>query len=96
MQLQCLNDGAHLGVVDARELSPLLPGDHEGGEVGGVDGEEHHREQRPDRGHEPVLIRDYELFLYSQRIIMINRQLKMKYHMTRRIFSTLLLLACAL
>ena len=56
MQLQCLNDGAHLGVVDARELSPLLPGDHEGGEVGGVDGEEHHREQRPDRGHEPVVI----------------------------------------
>ena len=42
---------AHL---DPREVEELLPGDHEGGEVGGVDGEEHHREQRPDRGHEPV------------------------------------------
>ena len=31
----------------------LLPGDHEGGQVGGVDGEEHHREQRPDARHEP-------------------------------------------
>ena len=28
------------------------PGDHEGGEVGGVDGEEHHGEERPDGGHE--------------------------------------------
>ena len=29
-----------------------LAGYHEGGEVGGVDGEEHHGEERPDGGHE--------------------------------------------
>ena len=31
----------------------LLPGDHEGGQVGGVDGEKDHREEGPDAGHEP-------------------------------------------
>ena len=30
----------------------LFAGDHEGGEVGGVDGEEHHGKQRPDARHE--------------------------------------------
>ena len=43
----------HLGIIQSGELIPLLPGDHEGGQVGGVDGEEHHGEQRPDRRHEP-------------------------------------------
>ena len=38
----------HLSIIQSRELIPLLPGDHEGGQVGGVDGEEHHGEQRPD------------------------------------------------
>ena len=32
----------------------LLSGDHEGGEVGGVDGEEDHGEQCPDARHEPA------------------------------------------
>ena len=41
------------GVINPSELVPLLPGDHEGRQVGGVDGEEHHGEQRPDGGHEP-------------------------------------------
>ena len=31
----------------------LLAGYHEGGEVGGVDGQEDHREQSPDARHEP-------------------------------------------
>ena len=48
-----MDDGAHLGVVDTRELCPLLPGDHEGGEVGGVDGEEDQGEQRPHVSHQP-------------------------------------------
>ena len=43
----------HLGIIQPGELVPLLPGDHEGGQVGGVDGEENHGEQRPDRRHEP-------------------------------------------
>ena len=30
-----------------------LPGDHEGGEVGGVDGQEHHRKQGPHGRHKP-------------------------------------------
>ena len=42
------------GVINPTELVPLLPGDHEGRQVGGVDGEEHNREQGPDRGHKPV------------------------------------------
>ena len=41
---------AHL---DPREVEELLPGDHEGGEVGGVDGEEDQGEQRPHIGHQP-------------------------------------------
>ena len=43
----------HLGVIQPGELVPLLPGDHEGGQVGCVDGEEHHGKQRPDRRHKP-------------------------------------------
>ena len=31
----------------------LFPGDHEGRQVGGVDGEEHHSEHGPDVRHEP-------------------------------------------
>ena len=42
-----LGSPCHLGIIQPRELVPLLPGDHEGGQVGGVDGEEHHGEQRP-------------------------------------------------
>ena len=41
----------HPGVVNPTELVPLLPGDHEGGERGGVDGEEDDGEERPHRGH---------------------------------------------
>ena len=40
-------------ILDARKLVELLLGDHEGGQVGGVDGEEDHREESPDAGHEP-------------------------------------------
>ena len=48
-----LGSPCHLGIIQPGELVPLLPGDHEGGQVGGVDGEEHHGEQRPHWGHEP-------------------------------------------
>ena len=44
---------ADLGVVQPGEVVVLLPGDHEGGQVGGVDGEEDHGEESPDAGHEP-------------------------------------------
>ena len=44
---------ADLGVVQPRQVMVLLAGDHEGGQVGGVDGQEYHREQSPDAGHEP-------------------------------------------
>jgi hypothetical protein len=39
---------AYPGVVDALEVVPLLPGDHEGGQVGCVDGQEDHSKQSPD------------------------------------------------
>ena len=41
------------GVLDPGEVEVFLPGDHEGGQVGGVDGEEDEGEQGPDIGHEP-------------------------------------------
>ena len=44
---------ADLGVLQPGQVVVLLPGDHEGGQVGGVDGEEDHREEGPDAGHEP-------------------------------------------
>ena len=31
----------------------FFSGNHKGSQVGGVYGKEHHREQRPDAGHEP-------------------------------------------
>ena len=43
------------GVIDPTELVPLLPRDHEGRQVGCVDGEEDDREQSPDRSHKPVI-----------------------------------------
>ena len=43
----------HLVVVDALQLVELLSGNHERGQVGGVDGEEHDGEQRPHGRHEP-------------------------------------------
>jgi hypothetical protein len=39
---------AYPGVVDALEVVPLLPGDHKGGQVGRVDGQEDHSKQSPD------------------------------------------------
>ena len=39
-------------VIESRVLIPVLPGDHEGGERGRVDGEEDDGEQRPDGRHE--------------------------------------------
>ena len=47
---------AYPGVINPTELVPLLPGDHEGGQVGGVDGEEDHREESPDWGHKPEVM----------------------------------------
>ena len=44
---------ADLGVLQPGQVVVLLPGDHEGGQVGGVDGEEDHREEGPDAGHKP-------------------------------------------
>ena len=44
---------AHPGIVDTGEVVEFLPGDHEGREVGCVDGQEHHREHRPHVRHEP-------------------------------------------
>ena len=44
---------ADLGVLQSGEVMVLLPRDHEGCQVGGVDGEEDHREESPDTGHEP-------------------------------------------
>ena len=52
---------AHL---DPREVEELLPGDHEGGEVGGVDGEEDQGEQRPHIGHQPRRVTLEKVFLY--------------------------------
>ena len=43
---------AQARVVDAREVEILLPGYHEGGQVGRVDGEEDQGEESPDVGHE--------------------------------------------
>ena len=39
---------ADLGVLQSGEVMVLLPRDHEGCQVGGVDGEEDHREESPD------------------------------------------------
>ena len=44
---------ADLGVLQSGEVMVLLPRDHEGCQVGRVDGEEDHREESPDTGHEP-------------------------------------------
>ena len=38
-------------VVETPEVVPLLPGDHEGGKGGGVDGQKDDGEQGPDGGH---------------------------------------------
>ena len=35
------------------EIMIFFSGNHEGGQVGGVDGEKDHREQSPDGGHKP-------------------------------------------
>ena len=51
---------AHL---DPREVEELLPGDHEGGEVGGVDGEEDQGEQRPHVSHQPRRVTLEKVFL---------------------------------
>lgn len=40
-------------IVYPGELVELFPRDHEGGQVGSVDGEEHHGKQRPHVRHEP-------------------------------------------
>ena len=40
------------GVLHSGEVEELLPGDHEGGEVGSVDGEEDEGEESPDVGHQ--------------------------------------------
>lgn len=42
-------------IVHPCELVELLPRDHEGGQVGSVNGEEHHGEQRPHVRHESEL-----------------------------------------
>lgn len=44
-------------IVDTGELVKLLPRDHEGGQVGSVNGEEHHGEQRPHVRHESEFTR---------------------------------------
>ena len=41
------------GVLNSREIKELLSGDHEGCQVGRVDGEEDDREESPDTRHEP-------------------------------------------
>ena len=46
-------DMSHPGVVHPDEVVPLFSGDHESCQAGRVDGQEHHGEQCPDRGHEP-------------------------------------------
>ena len=49
---------ADLGVLQPGQVVVLLPRDHEGGQVGSVDGEEDHREEGPDTRHEPLDISD--------------------------------------
>lgn len=44
-------------IVNTGELVKLLPRDHEGGQVGSVNGEEHHGEQRPHVRHESEFTR---------------------------------------
>lgn len=44
-------------IVNTGELVKLLPRDHEGGQVGSVNGEEHHGEQRPHVRHESKFTR---------------------------------------
>ena len=41
------------GVLNSREIKELLPGDHEGGQVGRVDGEEDESKESPDICHQP-------------------------------------------
>lgn len=41
------------GVFDPAEVEKLLPGYHEGRQVGGVNGQKHDRKHRPDVRHEP-------------------------------------------
>ena len=48
-----LGSPCHLGIIQPRELVPLLPGDHEGRQVGGVDGEEDESKESPDICHQP-------------------------------------------
>ena len=43
----------HPKIVDSTEVVVLLPGNHEGGQVGCVHGEEDDGKQRPDAAHEP-------------------------------------------
>ena len=40
-------------IIQPRVVIPILPGDHERRQRGCVDGEEHHGEEGPHRGHEP-------------------------------------------
>lgn len=39
-------------VFEAGQIGELLPGDHEGGQVGRIDGQEYESEERPNVGHE--------------------------------------------
>lgn len=50
----CSKNSTHPGIVNATEFMELLPGDHDGCQVGGVDGEEHDGEHGPHVGHEPA------------------------------------------
>ncbi len=49
---------AHSLVVDAFEVVILLSSDHEGGQIGGVDGQENHGEGGPDASHKSVAARN--------------------------------------
>jgi len=51
---------SHPKIRESGQVVVLLARDHEGGQVGRVDGQEYHREQRPDTRHEPV--RKYSMF----------------------------------
>ncbi len=42
---------SHPEIREPREVVVLLARDHEGGQVGRVDGQEHHGKQRPDTRH---------------------------------------------
>ncbi len=42
---------SHPKIRESGEVVVLLARDHEGGQVGRVDGQEHHRKQRPDARH---------------------------------------------